>query len=102
MTSINLPPLTNYITVNSNDGLSSLQQPADAPKVQRLGPSMQEAYLYSSPASFNIQKDTDLAYHQAAPSTPPFRIFPPAGTTAAVIVKLGPNPNDEPGSLHRT
>jgi mannose-6-phosphate isomerase-like protein (cupin superfamily) len=102
MTNINLPPLTHYITVNSNNGISSLQKPADTPKVQRLGPNMQVAYLYSSPASFNIQKDTDLTYHQAAPSTPPFRSFPPAGATAAVIADIGPNPNDEPGSLHRT
>jgi hypothetical protein len=102
MTSTKLPPLRHYITVNTDDGASSFQQPADEPKVQVYGPGMQVAYLYSSPASFKIQKNTDLAYHQGSPSTPPFRSFPPSGATAAVVVDLGPNPNDEPGSLHRT
>lgn len=101
MTDTDLQPVACHITANATDGTSSFEQPEE-PKIQLLGHGMQMTYLYSSPAGLSIAEGTDMAYHRAAPSSPPLRSFPPAGATAVVALDLAPNPNDEPGHMHRT
>lgn len=102
MDEIILPPLIYCITINRPDGKSSFQHPPEEVKTQPLGPGLQMEYLYSPPASFTIQDETDLIYHQSAPSAPPLRSFPPAGATSVVAIDLAPNPDNTPGHLHRT
>lgn len=102
MTSNQLSPVTHYITNTSTDGKSIFQHPPEEPKTQPISPGAEMSYLYSSPPSFSLQNNTDLTYHLTAPSIQPLRSFPPAGASAIVTLDIAPNPNNEPGFMHRT
>jgi quercetin dioxygenase-like cupin family protein len=59
-------------------------------------------YIYSAPANFSIAKNDDLTYHQGAPTSAPLRSFPPAGAVSTVMMHIPPNPEGNPGFMHRT
>ena len=92
------PTVTRLITVNSPAGISSFLQDDTPPPVQPTGPKSQLTYLYSSPPSFSIGSDTDLAHHKDKD----FRTFPAAGASCAVVVDVAPNPEGAPGMMHKT
>jgi len=95
------PPTIFHVTKNSPDGTSSFEDVASPPS-QPLGPTTQLSYIYSAPPNFSIAENTDLKYHETAPTEAPLRGFPPAGAVASVILDFGPNPTGEPGFMHRT
>ncbi|KAE9365534.1 hypothetical protein N431DRAFT_430998 [Stipitochalara longipes BDJ] len=95
-----LPLVKRYITLNSptDSQVSSFLHNDTTPPTQPIGPTNQLTYVYSSPASFSIAKNTDLEHHNKTTSGS----FPAAGASACVIVDVGPNPEGTDGPMHRT
>jgi hypothetical protein len=62
------------------------------------------SYVYATPpgAHFSIERSEDLKYHdQNIAAGEPYPAFPGAGGTAAVVIEIAANPNNEPGFMHR-
>jgi hypothetical protein len=62
------------------------------------------SYIYATPpgAHFSIERSEDLKYHdENIAAGAPYPTFPGAGGTAAAILEMAPNPNNEPGFVHR-
>ncbi|TVY54305.1 hypothetical protein LCER1_G003378 [Lachnellula cervina] len=95
------PPTIYNITKNSPSGTSSFEDVA-SPPTQPIGPTTQLTYIYSAPPNFSISENTDLKYHQTAPTEAPLRGFASAGALVSVILDFAPNPTGEPGFMHRT
>ncbi|KAF4631858.1 hypothetical protein G7Y89_g6271 [Cudoniella acicularis] len=95
------PSTVRHITVNSPDGTSSFLD-TPPPPTNSPNPLMQISYIYSNPANFSIAENTDLKYHESAPTTGPIRSFAPAGASTCVVLDFAPNPTGEEGFMHRT
>jgi len=95
-----LPPVTRHITLNSpiDSKASSFLNDDTKPSSQPIGPTSQLTYIYSSPPSFSIAKNTDLEHHNKITAG----AFPVAGGSICVIVDFAPNPEGEVGPMHRT
>jgi quercetin dioxygenase-like cupin family protein len=93
-------PLTRHITLNSatDSKASSFLQNDTIPPMQPTGPKSQVSYIYSSPPSFSITKNTDLEHHNKTTSVS----FPAAGGSACVAVDFAPDPEGKEGNMHKT
>ncbi|CAG8948748.1 hypothetical protein HYFRA_00001869 [Hymenoscyphus fraxineus] len=96
------PPFTYHITANTPDGTKSTFLDTSGPQCVQERPFGTITYLYSTPPSFSIKENTDLKYHESAPTTAPFRSFQPAGGSVAVTISFAPNPSQELGYMHRS
>jgi hypothetical protein len=92
--------LTRHITLNSatDSKASSFFQNDTTPPTQPTGPKSQVSYIYSSPPSFSITKNTDLEHHSKITSVS----FPAAGGSACVAVDFAPDPEGKEGNMHKT
>ncbi|PMD32957.1 hypothetical protein L207DRAFT_518345 [Hyaloscypha variabilis F] len=95
-----LPPVKRHITLNSptNPQASSFIPNDATPPTQPIGPGSQLTYIYSSPPSFSIDKNTDLEHHNKTTAG----AFPAAGGSACVIVDSAPNLEGAEGPMHKT
>jgi quercetin dioxygenase-like cupin family protein len=95
------PAAKFYITKNSPDGKATFLDDAGAP-TQSLGLLSQFSYIYSAPPSLDMGDDSDLNHHIATAKIQPMKYFPQHGGTACAIIDFAPNPEGEPGSMHKT
>ncbi|CAG8975000.1 hypothetical protein HYALB_00011184 [Hymenoscyphus albidus] len=96
------PPFLYHITANTPDGSKSTFLDTSGPPCVQERPFGNITYLYSTPPSFSIKDNTDLKFHESAPSTAPYRSFQPAGGSVAVTISFAPNPSKELGYMHRS
>jgi hypothetical protein len=94
---------TVHILSNSDPSTSSFHSSTQAP-ITQLAPGVTISYVYATPpgAHFSIERSEDLKYHdQNIAAGEPYPAFPGAGGTAAAILEMAANPNNEPGFMHR-
>ncbi|KAN0109983.1 hypothetical protein V8E51_006370 [Hyaloscypha variabilis] len=75
------PPVIRYITVNDSAGTSSFLKNDDPPTAQPTGPKKHRPHPHEKPPRCG---------------------FPAAGTSAFVVLDIGPNPDGVDGKLHKT
>ena len=100
---IESPSLNVHITKNSDSEAKTSSFLSVTPPIsQALGTTTSLSYVYSTPPSFTLTHDADLAHHLAiASSGPPYQ-FPVAGGSFITYLDFGPNPEQEEGFWHRT